>query len=124
MWNDLSGGSYPTLYAQVIAWALLVFIFFVTVSPIRMRPRTITRVNLDRALVFASMAFFFVLGYPRYTTPVVLACVVGSGLSELLQLASPSRHARLGDAMAKSIGAAAGAGVAIAALLTSSLMAT
>src|SRR5215468_124516 len=112
--NDFSGGPDLTFYARVIAWAVLAFILFVTVSPIRMRPRTITRVNLDRALAFACMAFFFVLGYPRSTAFVVLACVVGSALSELLQLLSPSRHARLGDALAKSIGAAAGAGVAIA----------
>ena len=122
--SEFGGGSDLTFYARVIAWALFAFILLVTVSPIRMRPRTITCVNLDRALAFASMAFFFVLGYPRSTACVVFACVVGSALSELLQLLSPSRHARLGDAMAKSIGAAAGAGVAIAALATSSLVAS
>ncbi|WP_040678783.1 antibiotic resistance protein VanZ [Rhizobium mesoamericanum] len=121
--DQIVSGLSLIVVAQAIAWALLVFILFVTIAPIRLRPRTITYVNLDRSLAFAAMAFFFVLGYSRSAALVALACVIGAGLSELLQLLSPSRHARLPDAMAKSSGAAAGAIVAMVALATSGSMA-
>ncbi len=119
MSNQISSGLTFVVVAQAIAWVLLVFILFVTIAPIRLRPRTITHVNLDRSLAFAAMAFFFVLGYSHSPMPVAISCIVGAGLSELLQLLSPSRHARLPDAMAKSIGAAVGAFAAIATLATS-----
>ncbi|CDM61526.1 putative membrane protein (plasmid) [Rhizobium favelukesii] len=121
--DEIVSGLHLVVVAQAIAWLLFALIFFVTIAPIRLRPRTITRVNLDRSLAFAAMAFFFVLGYSHSAALVGVSCVIGAGISELLQLLSPSRHARLPDAMAKSTGAAAGALVAMVALATSGSLA-
>ncbi len=93
-----------------------------TIAPIRLRPRTITRVNLDRSLA-ASTAFFLVLGYSHSAALVGIACVIGAAHFGIAAALSPSRHARLPDAMAKSTGAAAGALVAMVALATSGSMA-
>jgi VanZ family protein len=116
--DQIASGLTFVVVAQAIAWLLLVFILFVTIAPIRLRPRTITHVNLDRSLAFAAMAFFFVLGYSQSPMLIAISCTVGAGLSELLQLLSPSRHARMPDALAKSVGAAAGALAAIVTLST------
>jgi VanZ family protein len=116
--DQIAIGLTFVVVARAIAWVLLAFILFVTIAPIRLRPRTITHVNLDRSLAFAAMAFFFVLGYSQFPVLITISCIVGAGVSELLQLLSPSRHARLRDAMAKSVGAAAGALAAIVTLST------
>lgn len=118
MSDQIAIGLTFVVVARAIAWVLLAFILFVTIAPIRLRPRTITHVNLDRSLAFAAMAFFFVLGYSQFPVLITISCIVGAGVSELLQLLSPSRHARLPDALAKSVGAAAGALAAIVTLST------
>jgi len=117
--EPIAHGLDMVVIAQAIAWLLLALILFVTISPIQLRPPTITRVNLDRSLAFAAMTFFFVTGFPGSEALVATACVIGAGFSEVLQMLSPSRHARLPDAMAKSLGAAAGAVIAVAVLATS-----
>lgn len=122
MSDQIASGLTFVVVAQAIAWVLLVFILFVTIAPIRLRPRTITHVNLDRSLAFAAMAFFFVLGYSQSPMLIAISCTVGAGLSELLQVFSPSRHARMPDALAKSVGAAVGAIAAMATLTTSALV--
>jgi len=50
--------------SRILAWSLLFTIFLVTISPIGLRPHTLTTVNLDRGAAFAAISMLFVLGYP------------------------------------------------------------
>ncbi|TCR85789.1 KTSC domain-containing protein [Rhizobium sp. BK376] len=94
---------------QFAAWAALVAIVFVTISPIEWRPRDILPVDIDRALAFAAMTALFVAAYPRHWFAHSVLAVMGAGGIELLQQLSPTRHARLDDATVKAAGALAGA---------------
>jgi hypothetical protein len=94
---------------QLAAWAALAAIVIVTISPIGWRPRDILPVDMDRALVFAAMSALFVAAYPKHWFALSILMVVGAGAIELLQLLSPTRHARLDDAAVKAVGALAGA---------------
>lgn len=97
---------------QIAAWSGLAAIVFVTVSPIQMRPGDILSVDLDRALAFGLLASMFMIAYPRHALAVGALVVASAGAIELLQLLSPSRHARLDDALIKGAGAAGGMALA------------
>jgi VanZ family protein len=92
-----------------LAWLVLGGIVFVTISPINLRPHTVTTVDFDRALAYAVTGFIFVLGYPKQWKLIVLLLAVGAMAIEALQYISPSRHARFHDGLIKGIGAAIGA---------------
>jgi VanZ family protein len=91
------------------AWAALSAIIFATVSPIELRPIDLLPVDVDRALAFALLAATFTMAYPRRWATIAVILVAGAFIIELLQEFSPSRHARIDDAVVKAIGAAAGA---------------
>lgn len=93
---------------QIAAWSALAAIVFVTVSPVQMRPGDVFSVDADRALAFCLLATSFMVAYPRHAGPVGMLVVAGASLIELLQFLSPSRHARIDDAVVKAIGAAGG----------------
>jgi VanZ family protein len=93
---------------KYLAWLLLAAIIFVTVSPIGLRPHTVTSVDLDRALAYAGAGFLFALAYPHRLKTVAVLLVLGALGIECLQYLSPSRHARLQDADIKALGAFAG----------------
>lgn len=93
---------------QVAAWSAFALIVFVTVSPIQMRPGGIFTVDVDRGLAFGLLASMFMIAYPRQAIVVGLLVVITAGMTEALQLLSPSRHARIDDALIKSSGAVAG----------------
>jgi VanZ family protein len=94
--------------AKPLAWFLLAGIIFVTVSPIGLRPHTITSVNIDRALAYLLVGLAFALAYPRHWMTVAALLVVGAVAIEYMQYLSPSRHARLNDAAVKAVGASFG----------------
>ncbi len=95
-------------FSKPIAWLLLAAIIFVTVSPIGLRPHTITSVNLDRALAYLVVGLAFAVAYPRHWLAVAALLVVGAVGIELLQYLSPTRHARMHDAAVKAVGACLG----------------
>lgn len=97
-----------TRLLRLAAWLSLAAIIFVTVSPIGLRPHDVLPVDIDRALAFVVMAFLFVLAYPRSWMIVAAAIILGAGGIELLQELSPTRHARMNDALVKAGGAAVG----------------
>ena len=99
-----------------LAWLVLAGIIFVTISPIGLRPHTVTTVDFDRALAYAVTGFIFVLGYPKQWKLIVLLLAFGAIAIEALQYFSPTRHARLHDGIIKGIGAAIGAMAAHALL--------
>ena len=95
-------------FFRASAWAVLAFIIFVTVSPIDLRPHTMTTVSIDRASAYACAAVLFVLAYPKQWKLAAVLLVFGAMGIELLQYLSPSRHPHLSDATVKSGGAAIG----------------
>jgi VanZ family protein len=98
---------------QIAAWACLASIVFVTVSPIQMRPGDILSVDVDRALAFGLMASAFMIAYPRHALAVGVLVVASAGLMEFLQLLTPSRHARIEDALVKVTGATGGMAIGL-----------
>ncbi|WP_377293467.1 VanZ family protein [Rhizobium sp. SG2393] len=99
---------------QIAVWTALAAIVFVTVSPIQMRPGDIFAVDVDRALAFGLLAAGFMIAYPRHALKVGLLVVLAASATEALQLLSPTRHARIDDALVKTAGAAAGMAFAYA----------
>ena len=93
---------------KAAAWLALAAILFATLSPIGLRPDDLMPVNYDRALAFTVMTALFVLAYPRQWLWVGVALVLGSAAIEMMQMLSPTRHARVDDAMVKAAGAAIG----------------
>ncbi|TCR92689.1 VanZ family protein [Rhizobium sp. BK376] len=93
---------------RITAWLLLAFIFFVTVSPIDLRPATLTSVNMDRATAYAIAGLLFAMAYPRSWKTAAVLLILGSVGFELLQELQPTRHARIDDALVKAAGSALG----------------
>jgi VanZ family protein len=100
---------------KIAAWLSLAAIVFVTVSPIDLRPHDVMSVRDDRALAFTTMAFLFVVAYPRRFWVCAVLVIFGAAAIEFLQYFSPTRHARLEDAAVKAVGAAIGVGLGFAA---------
>ncbi|EJT06033.1 antibiotic resistance protein VanZ [Rhizobium sp. CCGE 510] len=94
--------------AKPLAWLLLAFILFVTVSPIGLRPETVTTVDTDRAGAYVLVGLAFALAYPKQWKLVAMLLIAGSVAIEYLQYLSPTRHPRLHDAGIKATGAALG----------------
>lgn len=95
-------------FAKPAAWLLLAAIVFVTVSPIGLRPHTMTSVNLDRALAYSLVGFMFAVAYPRHWLTVAVLLILSPLAIEYLQYLSPTRHARLHDAAVKIVGSSVG----------------
>lgn len=93
---------------RITAWTVFAAIVFVTVSPIEMRPGDIFSVDIDRALAFGLLSSVFLIAYPRQVLLVGSLVTLSAGGIELLQALSPTRHARVDDAIIKGIGAVGG----------------
>ncbi|MBB3591507.1 hypothetical protein FHX08_001851 [Rhizobium sp. BK529] len=91
-----------------LAWLLLAFILFVTVSPIELRPNTIETPDIDRAAAYLAAGLAFSLAYPKHWKTVAVLLIFGALAIEYLQYLSPTRHPRLHDAGVKAMGAALG----------------
>lgn len=102
---------------KIFAWSAFAAIIFVTVSPIGLRPADILPTNVDRALAFAVMCGLFVLAYPKRWRWALLAALFAPGAIELLQIFSPTRHARVDDAAVKMIGGMIGVLTSLACLM-------
>ncbi|WP_436084783.1 VanZ family protein [Pararhizobium sp. LjRoot255] len=87
---------------------MLAALVFVTVSPIGLRPHTIVSVGLDRSVAFFLAGAVFAIAYPKRWMSLALFLVASSFAIEILQELSPTRHARLDDALVKAVGAVAG----------------
>jgi VanZ family protein len=98
---------------KIFAWSVLTLIILATLSPIQMRPGDIFSVDLDRALAFGLLSGLFMIAYPRLALIVGVFVVLSAGLIESLQLLSPTRHARLDDALVKAGGAVVGMCIAL-----------
>ena len=95
-------------FARIAAWIGLALIIFVTVSPIDVRPSTITSTDLDRALAFVVMSALFVIAYPRRALLITLALFLAAFVIELGQYFSVTRHPHFDDAVIKAFGVLVG----------------
>ncbi|MBX5253613.1 VanZ family protein [Rhizobium sp. NLR4b] len=95
-------------FASPLAWLLLALILFVTVSPIGLRPNTVTTVDADRGTAYVLLGLSFALAYPKQWKLVAVLLIVGAVAIEYLQYFAPTRHPRLHDAGIKAMGAALG----------------
>ncbi|WP_064834653.1 VanZ family protein [Rhizobium phaseoli] len=95
-------------FAKPLAWLLLALILFVTVSPIGLRPHTVTTVDTDRGGAYVLLGLAFALAYPRQWKLVAALLITGAVAIEYLQYFAPTRHPRLHDAGVKAMGAALG----------------
>jgi VanZ family protein len=102
-------------FSRPIAWLLLLFIVFATVSPIGDRPHDFLPVQVDRALAFAMMTAFFLIAYPTRLLLVSVLCLASAFGIEALQFLSPTRDPHLSDASVKAIGALIGIGLGLVA---------
>jgi VanZ family protein len=94
-----------------IAWAILAFIVFATLSPIGLRPH-LEDVTVERFGAFAFAGLLFGLAYPKRLW-LVLTLVVGTAcVLEALQHLTPDRHGHVSDAVVKMIGGVTGVGIA------------
>lgn len=101
-------GMMTRKFFKGLAWAVLVALVFVTVSPIGLRPHTIMSVGLDRAVAFFLAGAVFAVAYPGRWMSLALFLVASSFAIEMLQELSPTRHARFDDALVKAAGAVVG----------------
>ncbi|MET3754973.1 VanZ family protein [Rhizobium binae] len=95
-------------FAKPLAWLLLALILFVTVSPLGLRPHTVTTVDTDRGGAYVLLGLTFALAYPRQWKLVAVLLIAGAAAIEYLQYFAPTRHPRLHDAGVKAMGAALG----------------
>jgi VanZ family protein len=111
--GDINIVSFMTAdkFSKPLAWLLLAAIIFVTVSPIGLRPHTVTSVNIDRALAYMVVGLAFAVAYPKHWMTVALLLIAGAVFIEYLQYLSPTRHARLHDAAVKAVGATVGVAI-------------
>ncbi len=98
-------------FSKPLAWLLLAAIIFVTVSPIGLRPHTVTSVNIDRALAYMVVGLAFAVAYPKHWMTVAMLLIAGAVFIEYLQYLSPTRHARFHDAAVKAVGATVGVAI-------------
>ncbi len=99
------------LYA---AGLTLMGITFVTLSPLKLKPRT-GHPNTERFIAFALLGALAETAFPKRPRLALLGvCAVAVGL-EWAQHLSPTRHARVADALAKTAGGVVGFGLAAAA---------
>ncbi|MBX4872538.1 VanZ family protein [Rhizobium bangladeshense] len=94
--------------ARPLAWLLLALILFVSVSPIGLRPDTVTTVDTDRGGAYVLLGLAFALAYPKQWKLVAVLLIIGAVAIEYLQYLTPTRHPRLHDAGFKALGAALG----------------
>ena len=97
------------IVTATVAWTLLAFIAYATLSPLNERPELdILFSHLDHYLAFAVAGSLFGLAYPRQMVFVCILVLGSAVLLELLQLLTPDRHARVIDVVRKIIGGAIG----------------
>jgi VanZ family protein len=95
----------------ILAWASIIFVAVVTLSPIEFRP-VLTLPLYEHFFAFAVIGLLFGLAYPRHWLLIALA-VIGSAVAlELLQLLTPGRHGRVPDVIEKILGGIVGLAIA------------
>jgi hypothetical protein len=98
--------------ARIVAWGLLAFITFVTLSPIQYRPVLTPDPQVERFGAFLVTGVAFAFAYPASRRLAVVALVLAVIALEAAQLFVPGRHGHVRDATAKAFGVLMGVGAA------------
>lgn len=101
---------------QVAAWLLALAIVVLSLSPPSYRPVTGAGQSFEHLGAFLATGACFGLGYPARWRMLVAGLIVYAGLIEISQVLVPGRHARLLDFLTDAFAAAAGLGLAHAAM--------
>jgi VanZ family protein len=97
---------------QVIAWACVAGIVFLSLVSPSLRPVTKLPHNLEHLAIFIITGLALGLGYPgRLARHMVLLMIFAAAI-ELAQFAMPGRHPRLVDFVVDALSACAGAALA------------
>lgn len=99
--------------ARVLFWLTLVYVAFVTLSPIAFRPETGFGPDQERFAAFMVVSVFLTVGYPRHRLAWFLGLVAVAGLLEAAQNLVEGRHGRWHDFEVKAAGAAGGSALAL-----------
>jgi VanZ family protein len=92
----------------IVAWTVLGFIAYATISPIQYRPTSPMPSSVEHLAAFAVLGSLFCAAYPRR---MLFACliVVGSAVFlEVVQLLTPDRDGRIEDLIEKMAGGGVG----------------
>jgi hypothetical protein len=88
----------------VVAWGVLAFIVYATVSPIRARPTLIAPATFEHIAAFTILGVLFCLAYPKRIGLICLI-VLGTAVTlEAAQLLTDDRHGRIVDVLEKISG--------------------
>jgi hypothetical protein len=93
---------------RLIAWGLLIYIAFVTLSPIQYRPVLTSDPQIERFGAFLVTSAAFACAYPKSRGMVFVALVLAALALEAGQLLVPGRHGQVLDAAAKALGVLVG----------------
>jgi hypothetical protein len=97
-------GGLLNKFAVAGAWVTFGLIFFVTLSPVDLRPQ-MGEPALERFIAYAVLGALFMIAYPRHFVRLAtLLAIFAFGL-EALQHLTPDRHGHVPDAMEKIVGA-------------------
>ncbi len=88
----------------------LLFIAFVTLAPLRFKPRT-GHPHVERFVAFALLGALAQAAYPRRPRLALLGVIAAAVALEWAQHFAPSRHPHIADAVAKVAGGLCGFGL-------------
>ena len=94
--------------ARVLFWLVLLFIAFVTLSPIEFRPETGLPPHVERLAAFAVVGVLLMVGYPQHRFRGFWALICVAALLEAGQNLVVGRHGRFIDFDVKAVGALLG----------------
>jgi hypothetical protein len=94
-------------FLVVAAWAALIAIIFMTLSPIGLRPET-GHAGPERFVAYAVLSTLFMSAYPRHFTRIMIFVLTIALSLELAQHLTPDRHGHIADALEKLGGGVAG----------------
>jgi VanZ family protein len=105
-------GAFPLMRGMtrvflIAGWLALAAVAFMTLGPIQDRPQ-VAPAHMEHFTAFLLLGAVFAFAYPKGPWRPVLIVIGSAIFLELLQLATPDRHARLVDAMTKVAGAGVG----------------
>ena len=101
--------------ARVLFWLVMLYIAFVTLSPIQLRPETGLPAHVERFVAFATVGVLLMMAYPQHRLRWFWTLIVLAGLLEAGQHLVAGRHGRIIDFDVKAAGAVAGCCAVLAA---------
>jgi VanZ family protein len=94
--------------APILAWVVLAFLIYATVSPLAIRPDFLASTTNQHLAAYAALTMLFCQAYPRRVRLLFLLVIAGILLLETAQVFLPDRHARIRDIVEKTMGAIGG----------------